>query len=197
MVKVKIKRLTENAVVPTKAHPTDAGFDLTATSRVFDEEGNIVYGFGLAFEIPEGYVGLLFPRSSICKKDLTLSNSVGVVDCHYRGEVFAKFRPTLLVVDKPNVSEPKTIIDNGFEPGDYSGSVQTDFSTQEVTFPGRNENYPDIAEGCKPLPPRMYDVGDRCAQMIIIPILHVKIEETEELSETDRGDGGYGYTGLK
>ncbi len=56
----------------------DAGMDLTATSRHFDAEGNVVYGTGLAFEIPEGHVGLIFPRSSNAKKDLILTNSVGV-----------------------------------------------------------------------------------------------------------------------
>ncbi len=94
-MKVKIKRLNEKAVMPTKAHPTDAGFDLVATSREIDEYGNIVYGTGLAFEIPEGYAGFIFPRSSICKKDLMLANSTGIIDCHYRGEVTLKFRPVL------------------------------------------------------------------------------------------------------
>lgn len=145
MVKVKIKRLAENAVVPTKAHPTDAGFDLTATLRFLDHDGNIVYGFGLAFEIPDGYVGLVFPRSSICKKDLALSNAVGVIDCHYRGEIFAKFKPTSNILGKTS--------------------------------------------------PRMYKEGERCAQIIIIPIPQVEFEEANELSATDRGDGGYGSTG--
>ena len=54
--------------------------DLTAVSREIDDYGNISYGTGLAFEIPEGYTGLIFPRSSICKKQLVLSNSVGVID---------------------------------------------------------------------------------------------------------------------
>lgn len=97
---VKVKRLSKNAVMPTKAHPTDAGFDLTATSRTIDEFGNIAYGTGLAFEIPEGYVGLIFPRSSICKQDVALSNAVGVIDCHYRGEVTFKFRPALIAYSK-------------------------------------------------------------------------------------------------
>ena len=61
---------------------------------VYDDDGNIVYGTGLAFEIPEGYVGLLFPRSSNAKKDLILSNSVGVIDSDYRGEVSFKFKPS-------------------------------------------------------------------------------------------------------
>ena len=79
--------------MPTKAHSSDAGFDLVATSISIDEFGCYVYGTGLAFEIPEGYVGLVFPRSSIAKKLVSLSNAVGVIDSGYRGEVMAKFRP--------------------------------------------------------------------------------------------------------
>ena len=79
-MEIKIKKLTENAVIPHKAHPTDAGFDLTATSCTMDEFGSMVYGTGIAVEIPEGYVGLVFPRSSICKKDMMLTNCVGVID---------------------------------------------------------------------------------------------------------------------
>lgn len=64
-MKVKIKRLNENAVIPTYAKEGDAGLDLTATSVAEDDKGNIVYGTGIAVEIPKGYVGLVFPRSSI------------------------------------------------------------------------------------------------------------------------------------
>ena len=89
---VKIKKLVPGAVMPKKAHSTDAGYDLVAVSCKMDEDGNAVYGTGLAFEIPEGYVGLVFPRSSIAEKDLLLSNCVGVIDSGYRGEVMAKFK---------------------------------------------------------------------------------------------------------
>ena len=89
---VKVKKLREDAVIPAKAHPTDAGFDITAVEWKCDEDGNIVYKTGLAFEIPEGYAGFLFPRSSVAKKDQMLSNCVGVVDCHYRGEVLFKYK---------------------------------------------------------------------------------------------------------
>lgn len=89
---VKIKKLNENAVIPKYSKNGDAGMDLVATSKVYDEFENVSYGTGLAFEIPEGYVGLLFPRSSICKQDLILSNSVGVLDSGYRGEVSFKFK---------------------------------------------------------------------------------------------------------
>lgn len=94
-MKVNVKKLDSNAVLPTYSKHGDAGMDLTATSKSYDEHGNVVYGTGLAFEIPNGYVGLLFPRSSNTKKDLILGNSVGVLDSGYRGEVVLKFKSTV------------------------------------------------------------------------------------------------------
>lgn len=94
-MKVNVKKLDSNAVLPTYAKHGDAGMDLTATSKSYDEHGNVCYGTSLAFEIPHGYVGLLFPRSSNTKKDLILGNSVGVIDSGYRGEVVLKFRPVM------------------------------------------------------------------------------------------------------
>lgn len=93
-MKVKIKKLNDLAKMPFRKHEADAGFDLYATTRV-NEGGNIVYGTGLAFEIPEGFVGLVFPRSSIANKVIALSNAVGVIDASYRGEVTFKFKPSL------------------------------------------------------------------------------------------------------
>lgn len=91
-MKVKIKKLVDNAVIPAYATEGSAGMDITATSKSYDNDNNVVYGCGLAFEIPKGYVGLLFPRSSNAKKDLLLSNSVGCLDSDYRGEVLFKFK---------------------------------------------------------------------------------------------------------
>lgn len=147
-MKVRIKKLCEYAVVPKYAMSGDAGLDLTATSKMYDEYGNVVYGTGLAFEIPEGYVGLVFPRSSIYKKDLTLSNSIGVIDSGYRGEVTAKFKKSL------------------------SHSIgRTSYGNRE------------------------YEIGERIAQMIIIPYPKIEFIETDELSDTERSSNGYGSTG--
>lgn len=96
---VRIKMLSPIARVPQKAHPTDAGFDLVAVSVEETPDHCLTYGTGLAVEIPEGYVGLIFPRSSICKYDLAQTNAVGVVDSGYRGEVLVKFKPVLSVDD--------------------------------------------------------------------------------------------------
>lgn len=90
---VKIKRLHENAVVPVYATPGSAGLDFTATSYEYKQDIDChVFGTGFAIEIPEGYVGLCFPRSSIRKLDLQLTNCVGVIDSDYRGEVMASFK---------------------------------------------------------------------------------------------------------
>lgn len=126
--------------MPQKAHASDAGFDLVAT-RVGFEGGLWVCHCGLAFEIPEGYVGLVFPRSSVVKTNMRLSNAVGVIDSHYRGEVTARF--------------------------DIAG----------------NSDFPK------------YQVGERFAQIVFMRLPDVALVESDELSETDRGDGGYGSTG--
>lgn len=93
---VKVKKLSEQAVIPKYSKPGDAGLDLTATSKS-EEAKNVVYGTGLAVEIPDGYVGLLFPRSSLSNYDLSLCNSVGVIDSGYRGEIMFKFKRTDLM----------------------------------------------------------------------------------------------------
>lgn len=81
-MKVKIKRndLASKYQFPKYAKPGDAGIDLTATEIEFEDSTQICYNTGISLEIPEGYVGLVFPRSSIYKKELSLSNSVGVID---------------------------------------------------------------------------------------------------------------------
>lgn len=90
-MKVRIKKLHPDAVIPSYAKEGDAGLDLTTISLertdYYDE-----YGTGLVIEIPEGYVGLIFPRSSISKKTQTLTNSVGVIDSGYRGEIKFRFK---------------------------------------------------------------------------------------------------------
>ena len=138
-MKIRFKKLSPSAVVPRKAHVSDAGFDLTCTRYEVTNGELFTYHTDIAVEIPDGYVGLLFPRSSIYKQDLFLTNSVGVIDSGFRGEVTVKFRPHLFA--KP------------------------------------------------------YDKGDRIAQMIIMPYPHVDLVEVDELSDSDRGEGGYGSTG--
>lgn len=90
-MRIKIKKLDEKAVVPKYAHFGDAAVDLVAVRTWEDDHGNLCYGTGLAMEIPQNHVGLLFPRSSISKTNLRLCNSVGVIDSGYRGEIIFKF----------------------------------------------------------------------------------------------------------
>ena len=137
-MKVRIKKLSENAVIPTYAKDGDAGMDVVATRIINERLDSITYGTDIALEIPEGFVGLIFPRSSIRKTDLILSNSVGVIDSGYRGEIQATFKRS----------------------GVYA-----------------------------------YAVGDRGAQIMIIPHPPIEFEEADELSDTERGEGGFGSTG--
>lgn len=137
---VKIKKLNPTAIIPQYKKLEDAGMDLYCIST--EIEGDcLICKSGIAVEIPSGYVGLLFPRSSISKTGLRLLNSVGVIDAGYRGEITAKFHI-------------------------YDGRKGT------------------------------YSTGDRFAQMIIIPFPYIEFIESEELTETERADGGYGSTGV-
>jgi len=140
-MEVRIKKLSENAVIPTYAKDGDAGMDLVATRIISNTTFDVSYGTDLAMEIPNGFVGLVFPRSSIRKYELALSNSVGVIDSGYRGELQATFKKT-----------------NGLD---------------------------SIA----------YKVGDRIAQIMIIPYPPIEFDEVAELSDTERGEGGFGSTG--
>lgn len=102
---IKYKKLDENAVEPTRAEHNDAGFDLTAIS--FESgPGYIQYNTGIAVQIPDGHVGLLYPRSSITKKNLMLKNSVGVIDAGYRGELVFRFIDFNLQTGYGNISNP-------------------------------------------------------------------------------------------
>lgn len=93
-MKIKVKKINENAVIPKYSKPGDAGLDLTAVSIVSNTTSQVIYDTGLAIEIPEEHVGLIFPRSSICNYELELSNSVGVVDSGYRGTIRFVFNKT-------------------------------------------------------------------------------------------------------
>lgn len=89
---LKIKRLCEDAKVPTSPRSGDIGYDLYVHSIKSETDSTIVYDTGLAIELPEGYHALLFPRSSIIKQELFLANSVGVIDNSYRGEIIVTMR---------------------------------------------------------------------------------------------------------
>ena len=140
-MKVLFKKLVPEAVKPKCGKPGDAGADLVATSADMFK-GQMVYGTGLAVEIPEGMVGLVFPRSSVRNYNLSMSNSVGVIDSGYRGEIMITF----------NITEKDKF-------------------------------------------PATYNIGDRIAQLVIMPVPLAQYVEVEELSETSRGTEGHGSTG--
>lgn len=146
-MEVKIKKLSNLAVIPTKGTNTSAAYDLTATriTTEINECGELilVYHTDLAFEIPEGHAGFLFMRSSIAKKSMSMCNAVGIIDSDFRGEVTGKFRTTVPVV------------------------------------------------------PAVIQTGERAMQIIILPIPTVDFIESDTLTETERGDGGYGSTDKK
>ena len=138
-MKVNVKKLDSNAVVPTYAKHGDAGMDLTATSKSYDEHGNVVYGTGLAFEIPTGYVGLLFPRSSNTKKDLILGNSVGVIDSGYRGEYMApvtNLNTKRVVIKKQDVEYKEDAIIYPYEKAICQGVLlrMPQLESEEISF---------------------------------------------------------------
>ncbi len=103
-MEVKVKKLNQNAVMPSKGTIGSAGFDLTAVSQRVTSK-YIEYGTGLSFEIHKNHVGLLFQRSSVSNKDLSLANAVGVLDSDYRGEVTFRFRYTNLDDDIYKIGE--------------------------------------------------------------------------------------------
>lgn len=143
---IKVKKLKPGATVPTMGSKFAAGADLYSA-----EDADVVIGpgetkfigTGLAMEIPEGYVGLVYARSGLaCKRGLAPANKVGVVDSDYRGEI-------------------KVALHN------HGKEAQT------------------------------VEKGERIAQIVIAPYLSVNYEEADELSETERGEGGFGSTGRK
>jgi len=138
-LKVKFKKLHKDATVPSYSKIGDAGLDLTAHWMINVNSSYIEYGTSIAVEIPEGYVGLIFPRSSVSnKQNFYLKNSVGVIDSGYRGEIKLRFN--------------------------------------------RDKEF--------------YSAGDKIGQLIIIPYPTIYLEEVEELSNTERGEGGFGSTGI-
>ncbi len=154
-MKLKVKRMHKDSVMPTKAHDSDSGFDITAVSVKHTGE-HIEYGTGLSVGIPEGYDVKIFPRGSISKTDLLLCNSVGVVDQNYTGEMTCRFK----VIPQ----------------------VTTD---QDGNYIIKNKI------------PRIYQVGDKIAQIVLQKREQVELEEVGHLEETDRGSKAYGSTEAK
>tara|TARA_E500000318_G_scaffold102215_1_gene106356 strand:+ start:173 stop:601 length:429 start_codon:yes stop_codon:yes gene_type:complete len=101
-MKVNFKKLHPNAKTPHYSLEGDACLDLYAAWQKIDDLGNRVYGTGIAMQIPEGFVGLVFKRSSVSKTSLMLRNAVGVIDSNYRGEIMLKFLDLEEISSLPN-----------------------------------------------------------------------------------------------
>ena len=146
MAKINIKKLNENAAIPTYGSEFSAGADLYALADepiVIEAHKTVLVHTGVAMEIPTGYVGLVFARSGLAtKRALAPANKVGVIDSDYRGEI--------MVALHNHGDEPKTV-----------------------------EN------------------GERIAQLVLVPYLTAEFDEVDELSDTVRGEGGFGSTGRK
>ena len=145
---IRFRKLVPDAVMPIRGSAQAAGYDLTAVDYEWDGKHKVlVYHTGIAVEIPRGYAGFVFPRSSIYRKSLVQTNCVGVIDCDYRGEILVKFALRFKSTDTDQ--------------------------------------------------PLLYDIGERIAQLVIMPVVSpVDYFEAQELSKTERGEGGYGSTGL-
>jgi dUTP pyrophosphatase len=163
-MQVKFKKLNKKAVIPTKAHPTDAGFDMVAVTKTVTDK-YVEYDTGIATAIPEGHVGLIFANSRVSKYDLDLANAVGIIDSHYRSSIRFRYKYT--------TQPSKGILTNKTK---YFGLV-------------KNVEFIEI-----PFHPKEFNIGDVVGQLIIIPIPDVEFVEVDELDETDRGEGGFGST---
>jgi dUTP pyrophosphatase len=128
-MQVRFKKLHLDAVIPSYATAGDAGLDMVAVD-LSDTPEQVTYQTGIAVEIPEGHVGLLFPRSSNTKKALTLGNSVGVVDSGYRGPIILKYKP-LAYAESMKPEEPYAI-------GDRIGQI--------IIIPYRNIHFLEVTE---------------------------------------------------
>ena len=168
---VKFKKLVPEAVVPMRAHESDAGYDIVATSKQYDEHGNVVYGTGLAVEIPHGYAAFVYPRSSNRETNLILTNSVGIIDSGYRGEIKAIFHS---VNSSLNFMHLLKAWLREYIPGLKSH---------------KQKNVRIVSLGSE------YNVGDRIGQLVVMPVPRVEFIEVDELSDSDRGKDGYGSTG--
>lgn len=142
-MKLKIKKLHENAIIPSRSKEGDIGLDLTAISVTVVDKGGygyVEYDTGISVEPEPGYYCLVYPRSSISNTGLWLANGVGLIDPGYTGSIKARFKYV------PNTNK--------------------------------------------------YNVGDRIAQLVIKKAEDVDIELVEELSQSERGEGGFGSSGL-
>lgn len=192
-LKVKIKKLVPEAVIPTYAKDGDMGMDVTATSVEYDKTLDcFVYHTGLAFELPKGYGMLIFPRSSNRKTNSYMTNHVGILDSGYRGELLLCFK----------YKESVHSILSSFRSDKFIEKLANDVDVRDAkalavaiikTSNDIVNNDTDLTKFMMNFAP--YKVGDRIGQIVIVPYPTIEFEETDTLSESERGAGGHGSTG--
>jgi len=184
-VKIKFKRLDERAVMPAYAHAGDVCMDLTAIDVEYDSSMDCyIYHTGLAFESGANHGMFMFARSSNRNTESYLCNGVGVVDSYlYRGEVVFCYKNRKSLKD---VVESKK-----FEIMFEKLKTRSKLSLEDIEKAESVEA--DIIGN--PLAYAPYKVGERIGQMLVLGYKTVQMEEVESLSETERGEGGFGSTG--
>lgn len=193
-ISIKVKKLVPEAQLPRYmtfsedgVTPTAIGMDVTATSAEWrDDIKTWVYGTGLAFEVPLGYGMVITPRSSNRKTDYYIPNSPGLLDSGYGKELFVNFKHRGMEDDHKLIAELaekmkaiETAVVNRFQSGFMAAQLRS------ISRKYENAN-------C--VPNRPYEIGDRIAQIFIIPYPIVKFIEVDEVADTR---GGFGSTGSK
>jgi len=175
-MKSYIKKLSQNAKIPTKAHESDVGYDVWAIDYqigMLDSLKNyrpqVTLKTGLSIKPPRGHYWELLPRSSVSKSLLMLANSVGIIDPDYTGELMFKFNFASLPKGFPKLEDDKL--------GGFCTALES------------VENYMDGF--IKPEEGKFWKVG----QLVLRKKLSCEILVLEELPETERGSGGFGSTG--
>lgn len=179
---VIIKMLDNGTQVPCYAHPGDAAMDIVATSVEYDPStDNFIYHTGLHLESKKGLAALVLARSSLTNKGAYIPNSIGLIDtATYRGEILVKFKnrtPTSILKD--NIALVRFNSLPWYKRIFTSYDKIRDEVEEQITW--------------QLLAP--YQVGERIAQMIVVNLPEIKIRLTDKLSETTRGEGGFGSTG--
>lgn len=197
-ITVFVKKLNENAVIPTYAHDGDVGMDITAISVEYDEEKDLyIYHTGLSFESDFNIGDFIFVRSSNRKTDAYLCNHVGIVDSAiYRGEVLVsmKNRDSLETISEINAiksyMDALSIVSRCDNQISLKDATDSALDVYKIT----KDDYIKRARNLEFAP---YKVGDKIAQMVCLKYPTVKLIEKKDLSETERGEGGFGSTDNK
>ena len=194
-LEVKFKKLNEKAVIPTYAHDGDVGMDLTAISVEYDMEKDMyIYHTGLAFETDKHYGMFLFPRSSNRNTEAYLCNHVGIADTAiYRGEIILCYKNRTSLQVRAEMEKVRYFFNDvsykSFTISSDCGLMFTWQDSAKNAISASNWIYDN------PMSFAPYQVGDRIAQMVILPYPNVKLREFNELSSTDRNDNGFGSSG--